>query len=66
MKFLNGLYRRIKAEPVMATELFKSGLSVLIAFGFELTGEQVSILSVFVGLAIAFAVRESVTPNSKL
>jgi hypothetical protein len=50
-------------EPVMLGELVKSALTLGVAFGLNLTLDQLAALYGFVSLAGAFVVRAFVSPN---
>ena len=62
---IRAVHTRVAHEPVAAVALLQAALGVATAFGFHLTGEQVSTLLAFSGLAFAAIARAMVTPNAK-
>lgn len=56
---------RLAREPVMLGELIKSAITVSVAFGAQLTVEQIATLYGFVSVFGAFVVRMFVSPGGK-
>lgn len=63
---LNSLIERLRDEPVLVTALVTAVLGLLVAFGLELTDEQVGSILAVVGALLAIVARRKVTPNRKL
>jgi hypothetical protein len=56
----------VASEPVAAQGLIQASLSAGMAFGLHLTVEQMGSINVLVAAALAFLLRRSVVPLSKL
>lgn len=57
---------RVRDEPVLVTALVQSVLALVVAFGLDLSGEQIGgILAVSAAL-LAFVARSKVTPVDKV
>lgn len=53
------IFRR---EPVMFLALVETALALVMAFGLELTGEQVGVVMGFAAAVLGFVARQRVTP----
>lgn len=51
-------------EPVMFMAVVQSGLALLIAFGLNLTGDQVGAIMAFSAAILGLVVRQNVTPTN--
>lgn len=57
-----GLWQRINNEPAVVMAIVQSGLALGLAFGVDLTEEQLGGLLAFTALVLGFATRSVVTP----
>lgn len=57
------MLERIKNEPVAVTAIIEAALALALAFGADLTGEQVATVVAFATLVLAFVARQQVTPT---
>lgn len=51
-------------EPVAWAALVRAAIGLASAFGFNLSGEQVASIMLFVEVVLALVTRQSVTPNT--
>lgn len=51
-------------EPVLTLDLIKSGLMLAVAFGLDLTAEQIALVMTFATAALSYLTRARVTPVS--
>lgn len=63
---VNALIEKLRNEPVLVTGFVTALLGLLVAFGFELSDEQVGAILALVGSVLAIVARKKVTPNRKL
>lgn len=59
MKFLNALISR---EPVMTMSVIQAGLALAMAFGFNMTAQQMGSILVFTAAVLGWLTRSKVTP----
>lgn len=52
----------LNAEPVAIAGLIQAGLALLVAFGLNLSPEQIGAIMAFTAAALAVLVRRKVTP----
>jgi len=52
----------LNAEPVAIAALVQAGLTLLVAFGLHLSGEQIAAILSFTGAALAVWARSKVSP----
>ena len=55
---------KIRNEPAVVTGLVQAVLALVVAFGFDLTGEQTAAIVAVTAAVLAFVVRSQVTPTS--
>ena len=57
----NAFVEKIRTEPVLVTALVQTALTLVAAFGLDLTAEQVAGIIAFTGAILAFVARAKVT-----
>jgi len=57
-----GIWDRIKNEPVLALGIVQAGLALAVGFGLGFTGEQVGLVVAFTATVLSFIARNRVTP----
>lgn len=57
------MLERIRREPVLLTGLLEAVLALALAFGFELTGEQVATILAVAVAVLSLVARSQVTPT---
>ena len=65
MELLESLKRTVRREPVRAASVVSAGLAILVAFGLDLSAEQVGAISAFVSIVLGGQARAKVTPVTK-
>lgn len=63
---MKNLIEKLRNEPVLVTGFVTAVLGLLVAFGLELSDEQIGAILAVVGAALAIVARQKVTPNRKL
>lgn len=63
---LHNLIEKLRNEPVLVTGFVTAVIGLLVAFGLELSDEQVGAILALVGSVLAIVARKRVTPNRKL
>lgn len=58
----NGIWDRLMAEPVMVLAVVQMGLALVVAFGLQLSGEQVGAIVAFSAAVLGLVARQKVTP----
>lgn len=56
------MLERIRREPVLVTALTQAVLGLLLAFGLDLTNDQVGSIMALTAAGLAFVARRKVTP----
>ena len=56
----------LRAEPVALLYVVQSGLLLSLAFGLELTEEQLAAVLTFSGAVLSLIARQAVTPNQRV
>lgn len=56
------LLNRVRREPVLVTALVQAVLGLLLAFGLDMTNEQVGSIMALTAALLAFVARRRVTP----
>ena len=59
------MFERIKSEPAVVAGLVQAVLALLVAFGLDLTGEQIASVLAVTAAGLALFVRSQVTPTRK-
>jgi len=60
----NGLWRRVKEEPVAFQSIIQTVLALAISFGLKLSGNTVGSILAVTAAILGFATRSVVTPTS--
>lgn len=60
------LFEKVKTEPVLVSTLVESALVVAVAFGFDLTAEQMAALLVLTASILAIFTRSMVAPTENV
>jgi ABC-type transporter Mla maintaining outer membrane lipid asymmetry permease subunit MlaE len=63
---MDALIERVRNEPVLVTALVSAILGLLIAFGLDLSDEQVGSIMALTGTLLAFVARRKVKPTRNL
>ena len=63
MTILRWLWALVQVEPVGAQAVVQTGVTLAVAFGLHLTGDQVAAVVAFNVAILAFLTRKAVTPN---
>jgi hypothetical protein len=61
-----GLLLKLKDEPVLVSSFVAAVVSLLVAFGVDISADQKAAVIGCVGAALALFTRSQVTPNSKV
>lgn len=59
---MNAILDRIRREPALVTGAVGAVLALVVAFGFELSGEQTGAIMAVVTAVLGFVTRAKVTP----
>lgn len=60
---MQALIERVRREPVLATALLASVLTLLVSFGVEITDEQMGAIGAVATAALALVARTKVSPT---
>jgi len=60
------MWSRIKSEPALVAGFIQAALALVIAFGVDVSQEQVGAILAITAAALALAVRSQVTPTVSL
>lgn len=60
---MDKIYDRIKNEPVLVTALVQAILAMVVAFGLDLSAEQIGGVLAVTAALLAFVARAKVTPT---
>lgn len=63
---MRAIWKRLLDEPAMLYALAEVGIAALLAFGTELTGEQVAAILGIVAVLTGIGTRQAVVPTRKL
>ncbi len=63
---MTALLERIKNEPAVISGIVAAALALLLAFGADLSTEQIGSIMAVVAAVLALLVRSQVTPTNKL
>lgn len=66
MNILLTILEKVRNNPVLVTGFVSALITLLAAFGLNLSAEQVAAIGAFVTAALAFVARAKVTPVRKL
>lgn len=59
---MNAVIERVRNEPVLVTAFMQAVLGLLLAFGLDLSNEQVGSIMAVTAAGLAFIARRKVTP----
>jgi hypothetical protein len=62
---MTALFERVRNEPVLVTGFVQAVLGLLLAFGLDLTNEQVGAVLALTAAVLAFVARKRVTPTAR-
>ena len=60
------MLERIKDEPALAAGFVQAALALAVAFGLDLTPEQIGAVLAVTGATLAFVVRRKVVPQRRV
>lgn len=63
LQILKSIFERIQREPVATMAMLRAGLIAAMAFGFNLSSDQMAAVLMFTEMLLAWITRSQVTPT---